>query len=286
VQLLNAVPSHNTLINGDRMEDLLNHPAIQAGIAPFAVALAVAALAFRSRLLGLALGAAFATMVALALGFSVDPLTSMRKMVLVGLAAGVLVLPLELTSVQPVPRVRAALAAAAGLAGVWVVWRVLQQREIGPAIGGGAAAAVYMAAMVESGFSVRDDAVRSSSAALMLGLGMGVLALLAPSVTLMLVGVAMGAGAGAALLLQMVTGRRAPPGWTLTLPATVVVGLVGLLSVLTSGLQWYQLLPLLAVPWATLLVPAERGPVWRTALLTSFVAFVPVALAVAMVWLA
>ena len=267
------------------MNTLLDNPAVQAGVAPFAVALIVAASLQRSRLLGLAIGAALATVIALTIGFSFESLTSMRKMVLVGLVASLLVLPLELASVRPGPRVRWALAIAAGLAGIWVMLRVLEQREIGLALIGGLAAATFMVALVASGFAVRDDPVRSASVALVLGLGAGVLSLLGASVTLAQVGIAIGAGAGAVLLVQMVTGRRAPVGWTLTLPATVVVGLLGLLSVFTGELRWYYLVPLLAVPWAARLVPAGQRPVWLTAIATSLAALVPTALAVAVAWI-
>ncbi len=101
------------------IDTLLNHPAVQAGVAPFVVALMVAASLQRSRLLGLAIGAALVTVIALTIGFSFESLTSMRKMVLAGLIASALVLPLELTSTGPGPRVRWTVAVAAGLAGVW-----------------------------------------------------------------------------------------------------------------------------------------------------------------------
>ena len=65
-------------------------------------------------------------------------------------------------------------------------------------------------------------------------------------------GIAIGASAGAVLLIQMLTGKPAPLGWTLALPANVVAGLVGLLAVFTGALPWYCLLPTLAIPWATL----------------------------------
>ena len=267
------------------MNDLLNNPAVQAGVAPFVVALIVAALLQRGRLHGLAIGAALVTVIALTIGFSFESLTSMRKMVLAGLITSVLVVPLELSSVGPGPRVRWALAIAAGLAGVWVVLRVLQQRDIGLALIGGLAAAAFMVALVASGFVVREDPVRSACTALLLGLGAGVLSLLGASVTLTQVGIAIGAGAGAVLLVQMITGRRAPVGWTLTLPATVVAGLLGLLSVFTGELRWYYLVPLLAVPWAARLVPAGQRPVWLSAIVTSLAALVPTALAVAVAWM-
>ena len=268
------------------MNELLTNPAIQAGVAPFLVALIVAALLYRSRLLGLAIGAAFFTVVFLAVGFSFDSLTSVRKMILVGTGATLLVLVLELASVQARAAVRAALAAVAAVATVWVIWRVLQQRDTGAALLAGAAAAAYIAALVESGNRLGSEPVRSACGALMLGLGSGVLALLGASASLAQVGIAIGAGSGAALLIQMLIGKRAPVGWTLALPAYVVAGLVGLLAVFTGALPWYCLLPTVAIPWATRLVPSGDRPVWRTAFLSAFAALIPMLLAVALAWFA
>ena len=268
------------------MNELLTNPAIQAGVAPFLVALIVAALLYRSRLLGLAIGAAFFTVVFLAVGFSFDSLTSVRKMILVGTGATLLVLVLELAGVQAGAAVRATLAAAAAVAAVWVIWRVLQQRDTGAALLAGSLAAAYIAALVESGNRLGSDPVRSACGALMLGLGSGGLALLGASASLAQVGVAIGAGSGAALLIQMLIGKRAPVGWTLALPAYVVAGLVGLLAVFTGALPWYCLLPTVAIPWATRLVPSGDRPVWRTAFLSAFAALIPMLLAVALAWFA
>ncbi len=268
------------------MTELLNNPAMQAGVLPFIVALIVAVLLHRSRLMGLAIGAGFFTVSFLALGFSFDSLTAVRKMILAGGGATVLVLLLELTGVQAKTPVRAALAAVAAVVAVWVIARVLQQREMGAAFLAGTASALYLAALVESGNRISSDSVRAASAALMLGLGCGVLALLGASASMAQAGIAIGASAGAALLIQMLTGKRAPTGWTLALPANVIAGLVGLLAVFTGALPWYCLLPTLAVPWATRLVPAEKWPVWLTAFLSALAALVPMLLAVVLAWFA
>ncbi len=266
------------------MNELWDNPAVQAAIAPFVVAFIASALLHRSRLLGLAIGAGFLTVVFLALGFSFDSLTSVRKTVLVGTGAIALVLVLELLNVQQTPTVRAALAAAAGGAAIWVIARVLQQREAGGAVLAGVAAVLYLVALVESGNRTGTDPVRAASAALMLGLGSGALALLGASASMAQTGIAVGASAGAALLIQMITGKRAPVGWTLALPANVIAGLAGLLATFTGVLPWYCLIPTLAVSWATRLVPANRWPVWLTAFLSALAALVPMLLAVAIAW--
>jgi hypothetical protein len=152
------------------------------------------------------------------------------------------------------------------------------------AIVGGLGAAAYLAALVESAHRVGDDGVRASATGLVLGLGMGALAVLGASALLAQAGIAVGASAGATLLVQMLAGKRAPGGWTLVLPAAVVTGLAGLLAVFTGALPWYCLLPTLAAPWATRLVPAGERPVWLTSVLTAVVALIPMLLAVGLAW--
>ncbi len=69
------------------MNDLLNHPAVQGGLAPFVAALIVALVLGRAKLAGLAVIAAFCTAVYLISGFGFTPLTATRKIVLLGLTA-------------------------------------------------------------------------------------------------------------------------------------------------------------------------------------------------------
>jgi hypothetical protein len=267
------------------MNGLLDNPAIQAGVAPFVVALIASALLGRSRFLGLAVAAAFITLVTLAIGFSFESLNSVRKVVVVGLVTSALVVPLELAgSARALVWLRAGVSVAAGLAGLWVVWRILQQQDSGPAILAGAATALYLAALVASTAVVSADPVRASASALMLGLGAGALALLGASASMAQAGIAIGAGAGATLLVQMISGRRAPVGWTLSLPASVIVGLIGLVAVYAGALHWYCLLPILAAPWATRLVPPGQRPVWLTAFLSALAALIPMLLAVVLAW--
>lgn len=266
------------------MDELLQNPAVQAGVAPFVMALVATGLLMRTRFLGLAQIVGFAALVALAIGFSFESLTSTRKLVLVGLSTFLPVLLLELKDWSMRPVARSAVALLAGLAAVWVVLRLLQQKETTDALLAGAASALYLAALVESTLRVGSDSVRGAATGLVLGLASGALALLGASALLAQVGIAVGAAAGATLLVQMIAGRRTPAGATLSLPASVVAGLVGLLAVFTGALPWYCLLPTLAIPWATRLVPVGSRPVWLTAFLTAIVAFIPLLLALGLAW--
>lgn len=272
----------------DCLDDLLNNPAVQAGVVPFLVALIASACLQRTRLLGLAIGAGFLAAVALTMGFSFESLTSVRKLVLVVGAAILMVLLLEATATATATAgsvtVRAVLAGAFGLASLWVVQRVLLQQETGAALLAGAAVVLYLAALVASAHQLSGDPVRSAASALLLGLTAGALALLGASAQLAQLGIAIGAGAGATLLVQMIAGKRAPVGWTLGLPASVGAGLIGLLAVLTGSLAWHCLLPTLAIPWAARLVPPEGRPVWLTSILSACAALIPSLLAVALAW--
>lgn len=266
------------------MDELLAHPAFQAGVAPLVVALAFALALRSSRLLGLAITAAFALVIALTVGYSFEPMTAMRKLVLAGLTTAVLILILELRTTPASILVRAMLAGAAAAAALWLSWRVLQQQDGAKAALWGAGAVVYVALAVESSLQVREDDIRAACSSLMLGLAVGVLAILGASAVLGLVGIATAAGAGAVLLIRMVGTSHRPSGWTLVLPAAVISALVGLMAVFTGSLPWFCLIPTLAIPWATRLVATDRHSRPLTAALMLLAGLIPALLAAALAW--
>jgi hypothetical protein len=266
------------------MNEFLANPAVQAGVVPFVVALALSAALFRSRLLGLAVVAAFAAAVALTVGYSFESLTAVRKLILVGLTSGVVVLAIELAGTPASARIRAALALAIAAAAVWVVWRVLQQQEAAKIALYGAAVALYAAALVESSLRAAADVISGAVTSLILGLAAGALAVLGASALLGQIGVATSVGAGAVLVVQAATLRRSPSGWTVALPGAVIAALVLLLAVFTGSLPWICLLPTLAIPWATRVIAPGRRGVWFTAATTGFAAAVPAGVAVALAW--
>ncbi len=240
-------------------DDWLSHPAVQAGLLPFVVALAVAALLRRNRFVGLAICAAFVTLLAVTIGFSFESLTATRKMVLAGLAATVAAVGLDMAEVGRKRVWRAAVAAAAGAAGVWTLWRVLQQQSMSAALLGGASAAVYMAVLVEGAGRLHGSAVRSASAAVLLGAAAAGAAFFGASAWLAQAGVALAAGAAALLLVCLVwrTPLPRPAGWLTCYPVSVVAGLICLLAVFVGALSWYAILPVPVLPW--LLSPVRRG---------------------------
>lgn len=269
------------------MEEFLANPAVQAGVVPFLSALVVATALSRTRLLGLAVVAAFALVIALTVGYAFEPLTASRKLVLIGLGTALLVLGLEGPRASASPIVRSALAFAAAGGAVWMLWRVLAQQEPAQAALQGLAAAAYMALLLESSLraGTGGDGIRAAATSLMLGLAAGALGLLGASALLAQIGIAVGAGAGAVLLIHTIALQRGSPGWTLVLPAVAISGLVGLSAVFTGSLPWFCLVPTLAIPWTVRLVAPDRHPPWRAAVLSCLAGLIPALLALTLAWI-
>lgn len=265
------------------MEEWLGHPAIQGGLVPFVVALACSAALVRTRLLALAQVAGFLALAALAIGFSFESLTSTRKLVLAGAGTALLAAAIEWRR-MPRGATQAAAVAVLAAASVWMLSRLLAQKDPGEALLAGALAAGYVAGLAGATLHVGEDPVRGASAGLMVGLGTGVLGVLGASAVLGLVGISAGAAAGATLLVQMVRGHAAPAGSSISLPASGIAALAGVLTVSSASLAWYALLPVLAAPWATLLVPQSVRPLWLRAILTSLAALAPMLAAVGLAW--
>jgi hypothetical protein len=227
------------------LQVLLDHPAVQGGLAPFVVALLTAILLRRLRLSGLAIIAGFAVTVYLVSGFAIEPLTSTRKIIWLGLASGLLSLPLSLTNRSSSRAVISVLAAAAA---VWMSVRILQQHPIVEAVQWGMGVALYVGWLAYWMDGLHDSPVRAASAGMALGLGTGAAALIGASALLGLYGLSLGVAAAAYLLIMVISNRQLPCGRSLTLPIALIAGLVGCLAVLTAQLPWYALPVLAAIP--------------------------------------
>lgn len=263
------------------MQALLNHPAVQGGLAPFLAALIAAELFQRLRLSGLAVIAGFAVMVYLVSGFAFDPLTASRKIVLLGLLAALLALPLAWFA----PRwLRPALALAGGMAAIWMALRILQQQETATMLLWGAGCALYTGWLVFWMDDLHGAPLRAGSAGLALGLGSGLAALFGASALLGMFGIALGAAAGAFLLIQMLTGRPLPCGRSFTLPLSLVAALTACLGVLTAELPWYALPVLAVIPLAAKIPLPGKTALWLQSLLLSAATLACAAGAVYLTW--
>lgn len=266
------------------MNDFVGHPAFQGGIAPFVVALVVALALRPLRLGGLAVTAAFITAMALAVGVQFTPLTALRKILCVSIAAPLAGMLVDF-AFRPTRAGAALLALAAGAAALWVFWPALANKP--PAQAWLAGGTVVVAAVFVVGFAqafLAADAIRAGAAGLALGLGVGAAAIIGATLTYGIYGTALGAGAGAFLLPQMISGKKASAGATFALPAMLLAALVGGGAVVLAELPWYCLGILALVPLAALLPGPARAPVWLQAVLFSLYGFAVAGIACWLAW--
>ena len=249
------------------MQDLLNNPAVQGGVAPFAAALAVTFALFAVRLGGLAIAAALGTAVYLIGGFAFPPVSAQQKILLVALAVPALGIVVDL-AFKPTRVAGPVLGLLFGVVVLWVGVNVLKQKEMPAMLLAGGGVFVLVAWLVGAMFALRDDPVRAGAAALTLGLGVGVSAVLSASGSYGQYGASVGAGAGAFLLVQMLLGRTILAGATFTLSAGVAAGLIAAGALLGAQMPWYSAATLALVPVATLL-PLPKSGVWLQAIAAS-----------------
>lgn len=240
------------------MDELLTHPAVQGGLAPLLVALVVAGCAYPLRLSGLAIGAGFAVAVYLTGTFAWEPLTAMRKIVLVGLIAAAAGTVADL-AFKPTRAAGAALGVLFGLASAWVFWSVLKQKPPAEAALYAIAVAVFVAWTVGFTVTLHGDPARAGAAALAMGLGTGVSSIFGATALIGLLGLALGAAAGAFLLLVMILGKRMVAGASLTLAASVTASLLAAGAMLLAKLPWYSLAVLALIPIAVRLPMPQQA---------------------------
>lgn len=264
------------------MDDLLANPAVQGGVAPFVVALAVTLALFRLRLAGLAVGAALGTAVWLIGGFAFPPVSAQQKILLASLAIPVVGLVVDL-AFKPTRAAGAILGVLVGLLALWAGINVLKQKETAALLlaGGG----VFAGAAWISGalFALRDDGVRAGAAALGLGLGLGVSAVLSASGSYGQYAASVGAGAGAFLLVQFLLGRAIAAGAAFALTAGAACGLIAAGALLSSPLPWHAALMLALVPLAVRL-PAPAGGARLQAVVATVYAGIPALAACLLSW--
>ena len=263
-----------------KLQELLNHPAVQAGLAPFLAALASAGL-FRPRLGGLAIIAGFIVMVYLASDFTFAPLTAARKIVLLGLVSASLGLLLTLFKLR---RLVSLLPLLGGAAAIWTAQRILQQHPAHIVLLCGAGCAAYVAILVWGMDSLENDPARAATAATALGMGTGGSALVGASALLGQFGLALGSAASAYLLIHIFSNKALYAGRIFTLPLSLIAGLTGCIAVLSANLPWYALPVLAAIPMAALLMPLPRQSIRMQSLLLALPAFALAGGAIYMTW--
>jgi hypothetical protein len=247
------------------MPQWLSHPAIQSGVAPFVVAVVVAAVLRRmGRVAGAAaVLAGLCVTVGWVTGFGLSPLTSTRKIILLGLAVAPVAVALEWVTIGV--RWRVALWFNVGAAAIaWVAWPVLARRGLAEAVLGGLPLVLYCGGVTAVAGSGSVDRLRMGSGATALGLTTGAAALFGASALLGQLALAVGSAAGAALVVHLARGGDGGSR-ALGAAAGLPVALLGAAATLYAKMPVLALVPLALVPLAALLPVARGLPRWGRA---------------------
>jgi hypothetical protein len=266
------------------MSEWLQHPAFQAGIAPLVVALVVGFALRGTRYAWLGVVAAYATLVAQSTGFSFDPLTAGRKVLLLSLLAPIVGIAIDATGAG---RVATGIATVGfGAASLWTFQSVLTQRTTQEALMMGGGIALFVMALVALMLRLRDDGLRTGASGVGLGLAAGIAALLSASIGYFMAGIAIAAGAGAMMLVQLA--RREPIAagalGALSIAVPVALGAAG--TFMLAQLPWYALPALVLVPAFVPLPSPANGGIWVRSIVFGVVALVAAAVPVLAAWLA
>lgn len=265
------------------MPELLHHPAVQGGLAPFAASLVVAAILVRTKFAGLAIAAAYLCVVALTVGFGFSPLTVSRKILALGLAAPAIGIVADMLG-RGGRALAIAIAVSAGVAALWIFFPVLQQKDESTAWAVASGLALFVAATVALTARLRDDGLRTGAAGLGLGVAVGIGALLSASTGYLLNGIALAAALGALLVVQFAAGRNVPVGFTGALPIGLLAALFAAATHVLAALPWYALPLLLLIPLAALSPVGSRLPFRARAVLLCLICAVAAGPAIYAAW--
>lgn len=229
------------------MSDIWMHPGFQAGVLPGAVALLLFALLIRFRgVVGLAIIAAFVSTVAVTTGLSFEPLTSTRKILLIGLLSPLLGVVYEWVS-MPKWLKSGSVALIAGGCILWVLWPYLQRTDVENLVWTGVGLTVFVAWMsLAFSWIAHRPMLAASSVLTASGFGVGLSALLGASAMLGQWGIALGAAGASGLIVSLLTKKSASAGAIFVTTSGLLLALIAAAAVVYAKLPWYAL-PILAI---------------------------------------
>lgn len=241
------------------MDQILINPAFQSGILPFVVASITALLLRRFgwywSSIGFVLG--YYCSVYITTGFQLLPLTSTRKIIILGIVATVLGLLRD--SFEKEKRYYIFLPPLLGSGFItWLIWPVLN-RATGMDFTLMLTGAILYVAIICVAFEMlRNKSITATVGASAIGMGCGISALLGASALLGQLGIAVGTSAGA-LVILIAFNKDIRIGTSFTFPAAVLSSCTGVAAVIYASLPWFALLPLAVIPLAPQVVFKIHG---------------------------
>jgi len=243
------------------MATFFDNPLVQSALLPFVVTFVLAGIAglVRPHWRGLSVVAGFYLSAPLITGAQLLPLTSTRKILVLGIV-GLIVALLLSRQLMDARRRYFILLLLVSAAATWVLWPVLLRANDLSGLFTLAASVVYVIWLVVLLDKQRQQASTQLLSVLILAAGTAIVATLGASALLGQLSGALAAASGGLLLALLVLGKGRDDD-LLLFPAVLLVGLVGLAAVVYASLNWQSLLCLMLIPLVSRL-PLTLNNIW------------------------
>jgi len=248
------------------MTDLLNFPEVQSFVLPLLAALLIGFIAQRFGLANRGIGmiAGFIVTALFVNGVELQPLTAARKIILLGIAAAMVGAVLDYRRAHW-PGRPLYFATLSLFASAWVLGIVLLRKSGMEMLTAGVGIALYTGWIIYWLDRLQHDELRATSATVSLGLGTGLAAIIGASALYGQLAIAISAASGGVLLLALRKNNHGA-GSVLTLPAGILLGLIGCTAVAFADVPWIVLVILGLIPPAAHWLPVpENWPRWGQA---------------------
>jgi hypothetical protein len=268
------------------MDSLMSHPAVQSGIIPFVIALAIIVILGNTKpvLMGLAAVVAFIATVMLVTGLGLSPLTSTKKIILIAYLAAVLGLVVDLAGEKLgsyrkyTPGVFALIAVITVL---WVIWPVVSRESTENPIGIAVGLSAYVAWMV-FGISMLDrKKVQISATVFAIAMGTAIVSIIGATALYGQLAAPFAAATGAWLLFYLFAAQKAVFSTSFFLTASVACALLAAAATVYASLPWLTLLLFALIPITVHIPIKQNSAPWLQVLKSYIAALIPV---IAAIW--
>ncbi|KPJ93203.1 MAG: hypothetical protein AMJ53_07840 [Gammaproteobacteria bacterium SG8_11] len=268
------------------MDSIMSHPAIQSGIIPFIAAFVVIVIFGKTKpvLMGLAAIVAFIAAVFLVTGFSLSPLTSTKKIILIAYIAAILGLGVDLAGEKLNPYrayVHAIFSLFGVMALVWVIWPVISRERAQNPVSIAAGLSVYVAWIIFGVSTLRQKKAQISAAVFAVAMGTAVVSIIGATALYGQLAAPFAAATGAWLLFFLFAAQKAEFSTSFYITASVTCAMLGAAATVYANLPWLTLALFALVPALAHIPIKQDNAIWLQVLKAYVSALIPV---VAAVW--
>lgn len=265
--------------------DLMSHPAIQSGIIPFIVALAITVILGKTRpvLMGLAAVVAFIATVTQVTGLSLLPFTSTKKIILVAYLAAFLGLIVDIAGEKIVSYrkyIHGVFAFSGVIAVLWVIWPVVSRESTENPIGIALGLSAYVAWMVFGTSVLNRKKAQISAAVFATAMGTSVVSIIGATALYGQLAAPFAAATGAWLLFYLLASQRAVFSTSFFLTASLTCATLGAAATVYATLPWLTLVLFALIPAVAHIPIKQDNPIWLQILKSYIATLIPVLAAI------